>query len=209
LQRSSGSGEFAIPRDFTVRRKRQAENSRPAPQSRGTPFAYLDAETIMKRAWLLLWLTVSMACAAKANLATAVQVEQITTGWADTGMVDGKQKIVPTATFTLKNVSNDNLGLVQVNAVFRQVNDPKEWSSHFVPTADSELAAGASTGPITVKGEKGYTSDDPPAAILSNSNFVDAKVELFVRSGSSGWTKLGDYPIDRKLVVPATTSRLS
>jgi hypothetical protein len=160
----------------------------------------------MKRAWLLLWVAVSMACAAKANLATAVQVEQITTGWVDAGMVDGKHKVVPAATFTLRNISDQKLGLVQVNAVFRQIDDPKEWSSAYVPTAASELAPGASTGPIMVKGQKGYTSDDPADMIVSNPGFVDAKLELLVRSGSSGWTKIGDYPIERKLIVPSITS---
>jgi hypothetical protein len=41
---------------------------------------------------------------------------------------------------------------------------------------------------------------------LSNPKFVDAKVELLVRSGSSGWTKIGDYPIEQKLIVPPITS---
>jgi hypothetical protein len=37
--------------------------------------------------------------------------------------------------------------------------------------------------------------------MLSNANFVDARLELFVRSGSSAWTKLGDYPIGRRLMM--------
>jgi hypothetical protein len=160
----------------------------------------------MKAAWLLLWVTVSMGCSAKANLATAVQVEHITTGWIDAGTVDGKNKIVPAATFILKNVTDRGLPAVQVNAVFRQLDDPKEWSSAYVPTAASGLAPAALTGTITVKGEKGYTSDDPPDAILRNPKFVDAKVELFVRAGSSQWVKIGDYPIERKRVVPSATS---
>jgi len=121
-------------------------------------------------------------------------------------MVDGKHKIVPAATFVLKNVSDQKLGLVQVNAVFRQIGDPKEWSSAYVPNAARELAPGASTGPITVRGEKGYTSEDPAESMLHNAQFVDATLELLVRSGSSGWAKLGDYPIDRKLIVPANTN---
>lgn len=160
----------------------------------------------MKRAWLLLWVTVLMGCAEKADLATAIQVQHITTGWVDAGMVDGKHKIVPAATFALKNGSDQKLELMQVNAVFRQIDDPKEWSSAYVPKAASELTPGGSTGPITVKGQKGYTSDDPPDAILRNPQFVDAKVALFVRSGSSGWTTIGHYPIERKPIVPSNTS---
>jgi hypothetical protein len=172
----------------------------------GTGLASFRQEAIMKRAALLVWIAVSTACAAKASLATAVQVEQITTGWVDAGLVDGKHKIVPAATFTVKNVSDRKLGLVQLNAVFRQVDDPKEWSSAYVPKAATELPPGALTGPITVKGEKGYTGDDPPDIMLSNPKFVDAKVELFVRSGSAAWAKIAEYPIERKLIAPSASS---
>ena len=155
---------------------------------------------------LLLSVAVSMACAAKADLATAVEVERLTTGWIDTGMMDGKHKIVPGAVFVLTNVSDQTLGPVQVNAIFRQVDEPREWSSAYLPEAVGELAPGATTGPITEKGEKGYTSDARADTMLSNANFVDARLELFVRSGSSAWTKLGDYPIDRRLIVPSSTN---
>jgi hypothetical protein len=138
--------------------------------------------------------------------ADSLPSKQLAHDWVDAGVVDGKHKIVPAATFTLKNGSDHELGLIQVNAVFRQIDDPKEWSSAYVPEATSELTAGASTGAITVKRSKGYTSDDPPDAMLSNPKFVDAKVELLVRSGSSGWTKIGDYPIEQKLIVPPITS---
>lgn len=155
---------------------------------------------------LLLSIAASLACAAKADLATAVEVERLTAGWVDIGMMDGKHKIVPAAVFVLKNVSDHTLGPVQVNAIFRQVDDPREWSSAYVPEAVGELAPGATTGPITVKGEKGYTSDARADTMLSNANFVDARLELFVRSGSSAWTKLGDYSIDRRLIVPSNTN---
>ena len=92
----------------------------------------------MKQAFLLFWIAVSAACTANANLATAIQVERITTGWDDAGGADGKHKIVPAATFVLKNVSDQRLRSFQVNAVFQQVNDPKEWSSAYVANAASE-----------------------------------------------------------------------
>lgn len=156
----------------------------------------------MTRAVLLLSIALCAGCAAKATLATAVQVERITTGWVDAGFDSGKHKIVPAATFVLRNVSDQKLGSLQVNAVFRQGDDPKEWSSAYVPNAARELAPGASTRVITLKGDKGYTSEDTAEMMLSNAKFVDAKLELFARSGSSTWAKLGDYAIDRKLIVP-------
>jgi hypothetical protein len=58
-----------------------------------------------------------------------------------------------------------------------------------------------------VKGKNGYASADPGDRMLSNLNFVDAKLELLVRSGSSSWMKTGDYPVERKLTAPALTER--
>jgi hypothetical protein len=37
--------------------------------------------------------------------------------------------------------------------------------------------------------------------MLQNSHFVDAKVELFAKYGSTQWTRLGSYPITRQLIV--------
>jgi hypothetical protein len=154
----------------------------------------------MERTLLLLSIGFAISCGPKIDLAKALQVEHLSTGWLDAGIVDGQHKIVPAAAFTLKNVSDRKLGLVQVNAVFRQVTDPAEWSSAFIPAAASELAPGASTPMIVVKGDKGYTSGDPPEAMLKNTQLVDAKVEIYGKSGPTGWIKLGDFPIARQLV---------
>jgi hypothetical protein len=87
-----------------------------------------------------------------------------------------------------------------VNAVFRRVNDPAEWSSGFLANAASELPPGGETGMLTIVGQQGYTGADDRDALLRNSQFVDAKVELYVKSGSSNWTRIGEFPIARQLL---------
>jgi hypothetical protein len=37
--------------------------------------------------------------------------------------------------------------------------------------------------------------------MLKNSVFVDAKVDLFARHGSRTWVKIGEFPIERKLLT--------
>jgi hypothetical protein len=142
------------------------------------------------------------ACGPKVDLAKAVAPESVVTGWADGGTVAGKNKIVPAVSFRLKNVSDRTLGAVQVNAVFRRVNDPGEWSAAFLPNAAREMAPGAQTLPQTLTGPQGYTGTDDQDEMLHNSHFVDAKAELFVKSGSSNWTRIGEYPVARQLLVP-------
>jgi hypothetical protein len=154
----------------------------------------------MKRELSILSLFCVIACGPKVDLAKAVVPESVTTGWANGGVVAGKNKIVPAVSFRLKNVSNQKLGPLQVNAVFRRVTDPAEWSSGYLPNAAPELPPGSVTDTHIILGQQGYTGTDDREAMLRNSKFVDAKVELYVKSGSSNWTRIGEYPIARQML---------
>jgi hypothetical protein len=37
--------------------------------------------------------------------------------------------------------------------------------------------------------------------MLKNKEFVDVKVDLFARHGSATWVKIGEFPIERKLLT--------
>ena len=107
---------------------------------------------------------------------------------------------MPGATFKLKNASDRTLAPLQVNAIFRRVGDPAEWSNAMVTAAGSDgLPPSASTGPLVIKGTLGYTGTDPYDELLKNSHFMDGMVELFVKTGSGQWTRIGEYPIAREL----------
>jgi hypothetical protein len=153
----------------------------------------------MKRAIIAAALLAS-ACGSGIDLAKAVAPESVVTGWADGGTIAGKNKIVPAVSFRLKNVSDQSLSALQVNAVFRRVNDPGEWSSGFLPNVATEMPPGMQTDARTVAGQQGYTGTDDRDDMLRNSHFVDAKAELFVKSGSSNWTRIGEYPVTRQLL---------
>ena len=58
-------------------------------------------------------------CDAPVDVAQAVQVDVTTSGWRFAGIVDGKNKIVPSVSLTLKNVSGQTINALQTNAVFR------------------------------------------------------------------------------------------
>src|SRR4051812_40368657 len=130
---------------------------------------------------LLMIATVALGCAGcgpTLDVAAALAPQSVTTGWSDAGTVAGKNKIVPAVSFRLKNVSDRELAAVQVNAVFRRVNDPGEWSSGFLPNVAREIPPGTETAVRTVAGQQGYTGTDDHEALLGNSHFVDAKAEL-------------------------------
>jgi len=141
------------------------------------------------------------ACAPAVDLTTGLQVQVVSTGWLTTDPVRGQNRMVPVVSFRLKNVTAQKLAALQVNALFHRVGDVEEWGSGFLTAAGSDgLVAGASTKTLTIKSQLGYTGTDSLYAMLENSQFVDAKVDLFAKYGSTEWARLGEYSVDRQLL---------
>jgi hypothetical protein len=155
--------------------------------------------------WLLICAAAvcSAACGPTVDLTKGLQVTIVNTGWYDAGIVNGQNKLVPTVSFTLQNASEQKLVSLQVNALFRRVTENDEWGSELVIAAGSAgLPAGQRTEVLTAKSPRGYTgSDQSRQEMLQNSHFVDAKVDLFAKYGSTQWTRLGTYPISRQLLA--------
>jgi hypothetical protein len=151
---------------------------------------------------VLCFVCLAVACAPPVNLKKVLLVEAVTTGWMDVGSVAGKNKLVPVVSFRLKNVSARKLAVLQVNALFHRAADEDEWGSGFISDAASgALAPGGATGALTIKSQLGYTGTESRAEMLENSRFVDANVDLFAKSGSTPWTKLGRYRVSRQLLA--------
>ena len=137
------------------------------------------------------------------DLTKGLQIQDVSTGWFDAGIVNGQTKLVPSISFTLKNVSNQRLPVLQINALFRRVAEKDEWGSGFLTVAGSEgLAPGATTRNLTIKSYLGYTgSEQSRQEMLQNSHFVDAKIELAAKYGSIQWVRIGDFAITRRLIT--------
>jgi hypothetical protein len=149
---------------------------------------------------LVVTMLVTAACGKPVDMTQAIQVDVATSGWRVAGVVDGKNKIVPSVSLTLKNVSGQTINALQTNAVFRLASTNSEIGADFRPISGSGgLPAAASTEKITLKSSLGYTGTDPVEELLNNSKFSDAKVEVFVKAGSGQWTRLGEFPIARQL----------
>ena len=154
-------------------------------------------------ACLFCLLLSSSGCGSTVDLTKGLQIRDVSTGWFDAGIVNGQAKLLPSISFKLKNVSDQTLPVLQVNALFRRVTEKDEWGSGFVTAAGSEgLAPGATTQLLTLKSDRGYTgSDQTRQEMLQNGHFVDAKVELSSKYGSTQWVRVGDFPITRVLIT--------
>jgi hypothetical protein len=141
-------------------------------------------------------------CGPAIDLTQGLKVDVLKTGWYDMGIINGQNKLVPMVAFAMKNVSDRRLGALEVNALFRRIDSKDEWGSGFlVVNGSTGIVAGATSSAITIKSNLGYTgSDQSRQEMLTNSHFIDAKVELFAKYGSGQWTRLGEFPIERKLI---------
>jgi hypothetical protein len=138
------------------------------------------------------------------DLKQALQIDIVSTGWYDAGIVDGKNKLVPSVSFTVKNLSDQELLSLQMMASFFRVSDTSsEWGNNLVKaTAGSEgLAPGATTPTLTIRSPLGYTGTEPRAEMLQNSHFVDATVKLVAKYAAIQWTHVREVPIERQLVT--------
>ena len=156
----------------------------------------------MRAAILMVALAVgAAACGPDVDVTKALELSIVNSGWYDVGIVNGQNKLVPSVTVTIKNNSDQTLGLLQVNSLFRQVSANEEWGSAFLTAAGSEGLKPGASKTLTLKSNNGYTgSGETRQEMLKNSHFVDARVEVFAKYGSTQWKKLGVYSVTRQLI---------
>ena len=151
---------------------------------------------------VLLVALLAASCGPPLDLKQNLQVTDVSSGYFDVGVQAGKNKLVPSVSLKLRNKSSDQVRSVQVNAIFRRVGEMEMWGEHFTIGVPREgLAPGEVTKELVLQSQLGYTGEQPRLQLLQNSQFVDAKVELFLKQGSQTWSKLAEYPIQRQLLT--------
>ena len=159
----------------------------------------------MRHLYLILALVTAgatCACGSDVDLTRELKVESVSTGWYEATGTDSSQiKLVPALSFRLKNISAQKLGTLQVNAVFKRIDQDHEWATGFLTAAGSAgLAPGAVTNVLFVSSPLGYTGTESRFDLLKNSHFVDAKVEMFAKYAATEWVPVGEYAIARQLI---------
>ncbi len=152
---------------------------------------------------VLLLLAVASDCNRGVDPTTVLEPLDVITGWYDAGLVVGQMnKLVPSISLKLRNKSTEPVRSVQINAIFRRVNEVEMWGEHYGWAVQRDpLPSGGTTKDLVLRSGLGYTGEQPRMQMLQNREFVDAKVEIFLRQGSRVWTKLAEFPIDRQLLT--------
>jgi hypothetical protein len=141
------------------------------------------------------------ACSKPVDLKQALQITDVKGGWFDAGIVDAKNKLVPSVTFRLKKTGDIDIPALSLNVVFKRDGDTDHWDDVYVQRVD--FIDGSQTAPITVRSETGYTGDPPQtrAEMLKNSQFRDMEAQIFAKQSSSQWTELQRVRIPRQLLT--------
>ncbi len=150
-----------------------------------------------------LLVAASAGCGPRVAIDEVLQVNEVTTGWFDAGIVQGGlNRLVPTISFRLENTADVEIRSVQINGVFRRAGEEEEWGSSFVQVVGVEgLASRAETSTFVLESDLGYTGEEARLEMFENRYFVDVGVELFVKHGGAQWVKLSEFPIERQLLT--------
>ena len=138
------------------------------------------------------------------DVLSALRITDVQTGWYDAGLVNGQNRLLPSISLRLENISEQTVSRIQLNAVFHRVieTDEPPLGDHFVQAIDGEgLAAGDTGDQLVLRSSFGYTGSQSRQEMLQNRMFVDARVEVFAKSGSRPWTNIGEFSIDRRLLT--------
>jgi hypothetical protein len=149
---------------------------------------------------VLLAAVVAAGCQKSIDIKASLQVIDATTGWFDAGVVDGRNKLVPSVSFRLRNTSDQEIDAVSINLVFEFVDtgeDQEEVFKQRIPFENRQ------TELITVRSQTGFTGDPPQsrADMLKHSAFRDMNAIIFVRQAGAQWVELHRVRIERQLLT--------
>ena len=142
------------------------------------------------------------ACTPNVDLTQGVQITDVSTGWYDGGIVDGKNKLIPSVTFRIrKTEAGAALRTMALNLVFKREGTEDPFDEVFVQRV--EFGPDNQTAPITVRSQAGYTGDPPQsrAEMLQNTYFVDMLVQIYGKQTSGQWVDLHDVKVERRLLA--------
>lgn len=166
---------------------------------------------ILASAAILALLVPASGCSAPVDLKQALQLSDVTAGYFDAGIVDGKNKLVPSVSFRLKKSVADSLRPLSINVSFKQLpqagtavapGSPGEsdWDEVFLQSVPFE---GDQSAPLTFKAKNGYTGDPPQsrADMLKNRYFQDVRVHVFAKHSASKWVEIATLDIPRQVLT--------
>src|SRR5262249_5258138 len=111
------------------------------------------------------------------------------------------QYISPAVRFRLRNQTQEPIRAIQAMSNFKRVGEQENWGSAWeqVTPASNPLPPGKDVL-VVLRSDGHYTSTtNEPESMFKHEQFKDARVEVFVRVGSSNWTRMTEVAIERRI----------
>jgi hypothetical protein len=152
---------------------------------------------------LLLALGLASACGPKIDVKQAIRITDISGGWYDAGIKDGKNKLVPSVTFRVTKTIDADIRPLSLNLAFKKITPQGEEDFDDVFVQSVAFPEGNVSAPLTLRSESGYTGDPPQtrAQMLQNTHFQDLRAVIFAKHSSSNWVEVARYDIPRTLLT--------
>jgi hypothetical protein len=148
------------------------------------------------------------SCSEPVDLKQALKVTDVSGGWFDFGIVDGKNKLVPSVTFKITKPADVRLRSLSLNVHFKKIVDPskpgkdgeEEFDEAFLQTVPFE---GTETKVLTVRPTTGFTGDAPQtrAEMLQHRLFQDVRARVFAKQSSTTWVEILTFDIPRTILT--------
>jgi hypothetical protein len=153
-----------------------------------------------RRALLAVFLVAPLLSCRAPDPQAVLEVSGIEAYWAIDPPSGDTRYIAPAARLYVKNKGTEALRSVQATATFRRKGEAQTWGSDWqqVSTTAKPLAPGQ-TALVLLKSDARYSSPVEPEAMFTHQLFKDARVEIFLRVGSSAWSKFGDADVARHI----------
>jgi hypothetical protein len=156
-----------------------------------------------------LALVASSSCSKPVDFKQALQVTEVSGGWFDFGIVDGKNKLVPSLTLRIRKSADVTLRSISLNVHFKKIVDASkpglegeaEFDEVFLQTV--EFPDGTQTALLTVRPPTGFTGDAPQtrAEMLQHRLFQDIRARVFAKQSSTTWVELLAFDIPRTILT--------
>ena len=164
---------------------------------------------MLRNCWQMLAvglaLVSSASCGQRLDLST-LAVTDTFTGWYNNGIKDGKNHLVPSLSFRLKNNGQSPAAYVQLTVSFWLKGDDGEYDGREVTgIGGTPIPPGGTSEPILVRAAYGYTLEQPRAELFSHSQFRDVTARVIAKRDGR-LVRIGDVAIDRRLIPHAAQS---
>jgi hypothetical protein len=134
---------------------------------------------------------------------SVADVSDTETYWAIDNAQGDRQFIAPVVRFQVHNKGNQPLRTLEAQATFRRKGEDVIWSSAWTkvtgPSAAPLAPDARSLVVLKPEGEGRYFTNGPPESMFTHAQFRDATVDVFLRIGSSPWTRFFTADVERRI----------